>query len=423
MRTIPAIASMRRQPSFLLPIPASASPQPLDSGSGKLLGRESLPGFSALCPLELLTTPYRGSAYLQGRQPQQHSWQQLQLDFGSGNQRDSFDQKVSKPDIGSRNTKQQQGALDPGSFGSYSERVLTCVASRAVQEMLDARMEINERLGDSATRLWRTLQLYPAGIAVRRFDAVDTEGAFRIHPQTREIEFNLSPFRLLVEEVRKKICDPRERFEIMVEGVRQFVFHEVYHLTRQNFVLHSEAQAISHAASPNFLAMMDLAADIFAAKCGAMVECRKLGDNTESGYLDALYRKLLISLDFWVPRMKAPASKVHKRMRFWGHALMAARILSALDPNADAIDEGLGLDVPLFPIVDFEREQILIFAISPEPVLWIAPTRINLELVQDIISNFERRSAIDTIERTVVILKSVLAAGCLLGTRRVASAG
>lgn len=281
---------------------------------------------------------------------------------------------------------------------SYAESILSCVVNRILFEMKECKDDGNNRLGVGVDKIWDALESFPNETAVRKFTGVDAGAAFRVNSIEGRIEFNAAPLTKLQGEVSRRVPHKDSRHNIILDGIRGFVLHELYHLSSQNFVYHADARSISNMASPFFLAMMDLSADIFAAKYASGLECAKRGCVSERAYQHNLYEQLLIGLDFWVPLMKCPPTKRHKQMRFWGQAIMAARLIDAMCGDGLGTDPIAPFDAPLFPLVDFEKNEMMIIAFMPEHVIWLPTVEINPVVIQDILDGLETRPAADTIQ-------------------------
>jgi len=277
------------------------------------------------------------------------------------------------------------------------EQMVGCILNDLVNDMQLMRSEVELRHGQNLGALWSILDSHPNPISVAAFTGQDEGAAFRLNPYEGRIEFNSIPFMGIRGEVLKKVPGKDLRHDLVRDLVRGFGAHELFHAGPQNMASVAIARAIAQGASSFQLGIMDLKADVFAGQCAAAIDCKKRNNSTDYFYFWNFQQQLVMNLDFWIPQVKAPAIKPHKRMRFLGQAMMAARIDDALQHFSD-IDVGdLPLDVGLFPLTDSDGCALTILALSPEMAVWMEPRNINPSALANIVDGLESRRAAETV--------------------------
>jgi hypothetical protein len=277
-------------------------------------------------------------------------------------------------------------------------RLVECVAHNLQRELGLHSRDI-ENIYPGGRRFLAGLEQFPKSFIVREFDESNSEAAFIANTVTGQLEFNINPLHGVYRLIARRIGSKQLRRELVQCAVENFMVHEFYHAASR-LTDHSDARLISRLASPDELAVIDLYADIFAAKCCSILACHRKGGSISELYYSEMLQQLIVGLEFWVPLVKAPPEKPHKQKRFMGAALMAARLAYA------PADDGLPLDTPLWPWFNLESGELLIMAWEPDPTVW-AKAIMNVEVLRDLSANIDSRPAAITIEAARRILISL----------------
>lgn len=217
------------------------------------------------------------------------------------------------------------------------------------------------------SRYPRLLTLYSKPFAVRR---LRTDAAFVVRPP-RQLVFNASGFQLFhapinaseaAGELTSELADIARQI-----ATEQLVVHELDHVTT-GLIQFSDVQHLKAIAGLNVLGEMDLVADARAAQICARLEMFRAQERGKANYASRLQQQLLVMGTYAFPAFQAPAGKMHKRQRFLGLAMMAARVSGYLW-NDCRLDEGeLPIDTPIYPYVDLTG-RILLCAFNPDRML------------------------------------------------------
>lgn len=282
-----------------------------------------------------------------------------------------------------------------------------CVSRHLRQDLLQLAPHPHHISPSVMYRMRATLETFPKPFTFRFFDGPDRDSAFHADKESGTIEFNLGPINGVYRRALGLPFDKETRRQAVQDALEQFLLHELYHGI-QNLLPHSHVRMIAKMSSPLQIGIVDLFADRFAASARAEIECYRCGNFSEHFYLSRFLVELTLMLDLWVPHVKAPAEKQHKRLRFAGEALMAARAKHTLKFGIDARSDPLPLNTPLLPLVELADRSMAIMAFAPDPIFWLPPTDLDhktLNAVQALLSGLDSQSAATSIKIAEALLR------------------
>lgn len=202
--------------------------------------------------------------------------------------------------------------------------------------------------------------------------ALRTGAAFRLG-RDGQLVFNYSSFRLFHGPIDKlEAAGKIPAYEADVArrtAVEQLIVHELVHVSL-GLISFFDVQVLKALAGTNALGEDDLQADVTAAKICARLEMFRAEEKGNENYATRVLQQLFVMGSYAAPAFGAPADKPHKRQRFLGLAMMAARLHLYLEGGGKL---GIGeppIDVPIYPLVDAGQGQVLLSIFNPQRSIW-----------------------------------------------------
>ena len=237
------------------------------------------------------------------------------------------------------------------------------------RDLLHHRADIGRARPDFESRIGRRLSVSEP-FQVRR---LASDAAFETDKLNRFV-FNANAFAAF----HKPIDDLERTGGIGAEAaavarqmaVEQLVVHELAHVGI-GLVHFEDVQPFKRMVGTDVLAEIDIVADGTAAHVCALLETLRADERGSLSLPHRFLDQLTLMGNFAFPAFHAPPNKPHKRRRFLGLTMMAARVKSHLNVGS-LPDVGAGelpLYAPIYPYTNCEGE-VLICAFNPDRVIW-----------------------------------------------------
>lgn len=222
---------------------------------------------------------------------------------------------------------------------------------------------------DFSNRYAPVLQTYREPFRVR---PLVNCGAFKA--SRRQITFNATSFRIFQRPINAAeaagTLTPDLAAIVRHIALEQLVLHELSHIT-VGLIRFGDVQALKGMIGVHALGELDLVADASAARIGARLEMLRAQEKGDANYASRLLQQLFVMGNYAFPAFGAPTDKPHKRQRFLGLAMMAARVHEFMRRDTPCkLERGeLTVDTPLYPY--FEPDgKMLVSAFAPDRILW-----------------------------------------------------
>lgn len=236
-----------------------------------------------------------------------------------------------------------------------------------------------------------------------------TGGAFRVG-RPGELIFNYSGFRLFhgpIDRLESAGAIPPYEADVARSiAVEQLVVHELAHVSA-GLIAFSDVQVLKALAGPNALGEDDLQADIAAAKICSRLEMLRAQEKRRPNYATRLLQQLLVMGSYALPAFGAPSDKPHKRRRFLGLAMMAARIHGFLEQGGQLRPGELAFDIPIYPLVDPGKGQILLSTFSPQRTILGSATEVDRSLLNLTLHELEHVPFQVSVARAAILLREI----------------
>jgi hypothetical protein len=266
--------------------------------------------------------------------------------------------------------------------GFLNGRQIEKVVQTLQQDLIRFAPRLARIVPDFSSRFAPLLKTYSQPFLVRK---LRSDGAFAVGPG-RQITFNATSFRLFhdaIDRLERSCGIPGEMAVIAHQiAVEQLVVHELTHVS-VGLVHFTDVQKFKGVVGVNALGELDLIADVTAARICARLEMFRAQEKGSMMYGSRFLQQLFVMGNFAFPAFGAPASKFHKRQRFLGLAMIAARAQNFLGRASCKSEDGeFAMDTPLYPHLDDAREEILISAFDPDRVLWGGSVKVDSKLLK-----------------------------------------
>lgn len=261
-------------------------------------------------------------------------------------------------------------------------------------------------LPDFSYRYAPAMRRYPRPFRVKKLSG---DGAFEA--ARRQLTFNATSFEMFhapIDSLQASGNLPPDIAAIARDiAVEQLVLHEISHIT-VGLVHFSDVKALKGLIGVSALGELDLIADVSAARIGARLEMLRAQERGSANFASRLLQQLYVMGNYAFPAFRAPADKPHKRQRFLGLAMMAARILDFMQrtPSCQLGDSELPIDTPLHPHFDADG-NILISAFMPDRVIWGTAARVSPELLQKTCDDLDRVPFAVSVARAGILLQQI----------------
>jgi hypothetical protein len=255
-------------------------------------------------------------------------------------------------------------------------------------------------------RFGPSLKVYPKPYLVKN---LKTDAAFKL-ARSGQLIFNAAGVRLFHQPIdEKEACGalaPDMADVARQIAVEQLIVHELDHVST-GLIRFSDVQALKAIAGSNALGEIDLRADISGAQICARLEMFRAQERGAANYATRLQQQLFVMGTYAFPAFQAPADKSHKRQRFLGLAMTAARIHGFLSRGAKLEPGELPIDVAIYPQIDVSRGRILLFAYYPERFIWGHTTEVDPAFLAATCNGLDSEPFARSVGRAARILREI----------------
>lgn len=286
--------------------------------------------------------------------------------------------------------------------GDLSTRGIESVVQQLQTDLVLHGQRLSRVVPGFRKRYLPVLSRYSQPFAVRN---LRSDAAFVMRPPS-QLVFNAAGFRLFHAPIDASEASGELTLELATIArqiaTEQLVVHELDHVTT-GLITFQDVQHLKAIAGAGILGELDLIADARAARICARLEMLRAQERGIPNYASRLQQQFLVMGSFAFPAFRAPADKMHKRQRFLGIAMMAARVNGFLWNDCRLAEGALPIDTPIYPYVDL-CGRILLCAFNPDRILLGNAVEVDPKLL---------RQTCDDLDR-VPFARSVARAGHLL---------
>lgn len=274
------------------------------------------------------------------------------------------------------------------------------------RDLMHHRADISRSRPDFETRIGRYLS--PS----RPFDVqyFQSDAAF-IMDQSGAVTFNASA----IEAFHQPINDAEAGNRIGKEAaesarqmaIEQLVVHELAHVGI-GLTHFEDVQFFKSVVGTDALGEIDVAADGAAAHICALLEVFRADDTRPLAIAHRFLEQLVLMGTFAFPAFKSPADKPHKRRRFLGLAMMAARAQYCIETGdvPDLLRGDLPLEASIYPYCKDDGE-VLICAFNPDRVLWGRTARVDVALLATTLDELDSADFAVSVQRATRLLSEM----------------
>ncbi|MDR6660579.1 hypothetical protein J2W51_003149 [Tardiphaga robiniae] len=280
-------------------------------------------------------------------------------------------------------------------------------SARALQaDLIGFSPRLSRVVPDFSSRFAPLLKAYPRPFLVKKFK---NDSAFTVTP--RQLSFNLASVRLFHEPIDKmehrKLMPPDIADIARHIAIEQLIVHEMTHLS-VGLIRFDEVQTFKRLVGVNALGELDLIADATAARVCARLEMYRAQEKGTPNYASRLLQQIYVMGDFALPAFGAPPDKLHKRQRFLGLAMMAARLHDFLERGGRYLAASeYPIDTPLYPYVDIDAGVVMISAFNPDRTLWGTTANVDASLLKTACDNLEKVAFAETVNHARQLLNQI----------------
>jgi hypothetical protein len=238
-----------------------------------------------------------------------------------------------------------------------------------------------------------------------------TAAAFEVGPK-RQLTFNSAAFRMFhkpINRMQRLGQIPHDMAVIARQiAIEQLVVHELTHVS-VGLVHFADVQALKGLVGVNALGELDLIADASAARICARLEMFRADERGAPNYASRLLQQLYVMGRFAFPAFGAPADKLHKRQRFLGLAMMAARVDDFLrrEESCKLLEGEFPIDTAVYPYVNLADGIILISAFAPDRVLWGGEAHVDQQFLVSTCDDLDSVPFEVSVDRAAKILRQI----------------
>jgi len=287
------------------------------------------------------------------------------------------------------------------------------------RDLLHHRAEITRARPDFEVRIGRYLS------ASKPFEVrpLASDAAFEF-TEPNHFVFNANAFAAFhkpIDELeRADGIDAQAAMDARQMAIEQLVLHELAHVGI-GLVHFEDVQPFKEMVGVNALAEVDVVADGTAAHICAVLETLRAGERGPTALARRYLHQLMLMGSFAFPAFHAPPDKPHKRRRFLGVTMMAARVKAHLDagvlPDVDAGE--LPLYAPIYPYTG-DKGDILVCAFNPDRVLWGRKAKVDKNLLALTMDELDSSTFAVSLDRATRLLQQIgplLCAPAQIGAR------
>jgi hypothetical protein len=284
-------------------------------------------------------------------------------------------------------------------------RALQAGVEALQRDLLRFRAEIARERPDFEARIAR--QLSQATFEVR---PLASDAAFDLVSSNHFI-FNANSFRSFHAPIealeRSGDIDAETAACAKHMANEQLVVHELTHVG-VGLVHFEDVQPFKELVGNNALAELDIVADGAAAHICALLEHHRAGERGELAVARRYLHQLFLMGNFALPAFRAPADKPHKRRRFLGLAMMAARANTCLASGTmpDVTAGELPLYAPIYPYTTNEGD-VIVCAFNPDRIVWGRKASVDRGLLAQTLDELDTAPFALSVHRASTLLQQI----------------